>query len=99
MIDMETYHQSHQKDEDDGNSPQHDLVQVDMEQPEPPDEDFAIMAPPQIRGFGMHDKRWSTSISPSSILAQLKIMTYNDRAYRGSLGGAHSDHTVEQDGL
>ncbi|KAH8168913.1 ATPase family associated with various cellular activities (AAA) domain-containing protein [Sarocladium implicatum] len=58
MIDMETYHQSHRKDEEYDNDPQHALVQVDLDLDEPSSDDFAIMLPPQIRGFGMHDKRW-----------------------------------------
>jgi len=58
MIDMETYHQSHSKDEDSGQQ-QKQMEIVDMDRDEPPSEEFAIMLPPRILGLSLHDKKWS----------------------------------------
>ncbi|GAW24657.1 hypothetical protein ANO14919_142480 [Xylariales sp. No.14919] len=57
MIDMETYHQSIQKD-DDALNQQGTIETVDMDQDAPPTEEFTIMLPPRILGFGLHDKKW-----------------------------------------
>jgi hypothetical protein len=58
MIDMETYHHSHSKDED-SDQRQRQPETLDMDRDKPPSEGFAIMLPPRILGFGLHDKKWS----------------------------------------
>lgn len=72
MIDMDTYKESILKEDDtlnhqdDGlsqldetSSRQDEFETVDINQDCLPDEDFVILLPPKILGFGLHDKKWS----------------------------------------
>lgn len=38
-----------------------DIIDV-VDHDDPPDETFILLLPPEIKGFGLHDKRWSTLI-------------------------------------
>lgn len=62
MIDMETYEHLHTKAED-GEGAQrgkvHQVETVDAGLNDPPNEEFLLLLPSSILGYGFHDKRWS----------------------------------------
>lgn len=54
MVDGTTYQQMHGN----SSSPRDDLGPEAMKSEEPPDSSFVLLLPPEIYGFGMHDKKW-----------------------------------------
>ncbi|KAK1853114.1 AAA family ATPase [Colletotrichum chrysophilum] len=57
MIDMETYRQLHDEEEDKSDT-RHVLEEGLMDNDEPPGGPFVMLLPTTMVGFGMHDKKW-----------------------------------------
>lgn len=58
MVDMATYNLMHNNDE-----PIPERAELDEEAmlaKDPPDDAFALLLPATIKGFGFHNKKWST---------------------------------------
>jgi hypothetical protein len=59
MVDDATYRELHSSDRD-PSADEDDLGQEVMDSNNPPEDPFLLLLPETIRGFGMHDKKWST---------------------------------------
>lgn len=59
MIDVATYHDLHSKEQGQANVSQNDLSEELMASDEAPEGPFVLLLPSKIRGFGLHDKKWS----------------------------------------
>jgi len=55
MIDMHTYRQMHPDSIEEHEEKETLPADIDS----PPNEDFLLLLPPTIRGYGFHDKKWS----------------------------------------
>ncbi|KAI1500278.1 P-loop containing nucleoside triphosphate hydrolase protein [Biscogniauxia marginata] len=82
MIDMETYHQGHSK-EGDTHRRQDALEHVDLDRDDPPSDEFTIMLPPKILGFGLHDKKWK-----NLLVEHIQKITWNKTAFDRLVLGA-----------
>lgn len=65
MIDMEMYKTLHSDDDKQEDSPKstQTLAYEILCRDEPPCDNFLLLLPPTLLGFGMHDKKWS-ELSP-----------------------------------
>jgi len=61
MIDTAMYKQLDAGDTE-RPEPENDLDQQTMESEKPPADPFILLLPATIRGYGLHDKKWSKSI-------------------------------------
>lgn len=59
MVDDATYRELYPIN-DDLSVEEDDLGQEVMDFNSPPEDPFLLLLPEKIRGFGMHDKKWST---------------------------------------
>lgn len=57
MVDNTMYKQLH--DDESENEPQDDLEQIVISSDQMPPRPFCLLLPATIRGFGLHDKKWS----------------------------------------
>lgn len=68
MVDPATYHALHGTDDKDGTVRRGRVLEEEkMKDLIPPDSDddagdsFALLLPPEVHAFGLHDKKWSKS--------------------------------------
>jgi hypothetical protein len=64
MVDMVTYRELHPED----HTPEQReyLEQENMEAEDPPDEDFLLLLPATVHGFGLQDKKWRECLAQAS---------------------------------
>jgi hypothetical protein len=58
MVDTETYKLMHSSDDE--QISHSEISEETLKAANPPEGSFALMLPPTIRGFGFHNKKWST---------------------------------------
>jgi hypothetical protein len=61
MIDFNTYRQMHPSKELEAPTSDTEMRAhgIDMSSKEPPGDEFCILLPPTMLGYGFHDKKWS----------------------------------------
>lgn len=59
MIDMETYRELHGLNQNEEIRPESDLDKESMDQEDLPEDPFRLLLPAKVRGYGLHDKKWS----------------------------------------
>ena len=59
MIDVKTYNELHEESQGQAAIIHDDLGEDAMQADEPPSDSFLLSLPSKIRGFGLHDKKWS----------------------------------------
>jgi hypothetical protein len=96
MVDMATYRELHSKEEVQTAVAQDDLGEGVMSSSEPPDDPFVLLLPPRIRGFGLHDKKWSKQSIVLSFSAHLRCLM---RGERDTACQIPPSHQLEQESL
>lgn len=62
MIDMNTYNDLHEENAELKNDGESELDEDQMNADAPPSEEFTLQLPDRVRGFGLHDKKWSKTV-------------------------------------
>ncbi|RGP72192.1 p-loop containing nucleoside triphosphate hydrolase [Fusarium sporotrichioides] len=90
MVDMATYRELHNKENDQKSIEHGDLGQEAMNSDDPPDDTFVLLLPPRIRGFGLHDKKWR-----SLLVKHLRPITWNKKAFEMLVLDAQKKEVIE----
>ncbi|CAO2651416.1 Nn.00g039860.m01.CDS01 [Neocucurbitaria sp. VM-36] len=75
MIDIDTYRRMH-SDEDLKAREKDDLSEETMNSDAPPEDDFVLLLPAKIQGYGFHDKKWRLLL-----VEHIEPVLWNKRAF------------------
>ncbi|KAL8366108.1 hypothetical protein RB595_004739 [Gaeumannomyces hyphopodioides] len=76
MIDMATYHDLHNNQQDESADLRDDLGKDMMESSQPPKDPFVLLLPSKMLGFRLHDRKWRTLL-----VKHLHPIKWNKKAF------------------